>query len=194
MTAAAFPAFAQKSPVQRYSGTAILLHWAIAILIGANMAMGYFCANSELPIGDVIMNLHKVTGILILGLSLFRLAWRLTNRPPALTPMPTWRMRVAELVQNSLYGLMIGLPFTGWIVTSSFPKRHPISLGIVDLPFLPVGASLPRAMVAHDMHSLLAIMMAALVAGHVAAAMHHQFVLRDRLIARMFWQRQPKDK
>jgi cytochrome b561 len=180
-------------PAWRYTRTAIVLHWTIAVLIMANLAVGYICGNFELASEDVLMNLHKVAGILVFVLSHLRLGWRLAHRPPPLDFGSDWQRCAAGLVQGLLYGLMIALPLTGWIVTSSFPKRHPISLGFVDVPFLPVTTSLPRAMLAHSAHEVLAIMMTVLVAGHVAAALHHQFVLRDNLITRVLPRRWPEN-
>ena len=193
MSAAAASTYAQAQPAPRYTRTAIVLHWSIAVLILANLAVGYICGNFEFAIEDVLMNLHKVAGILVFALSHLRLAWRLAHRPPPLDFVSAWQRRAAGLTQGLLYGLMIALPLTGWIVTSSFPKRHPISLGFVDVPFLPVTASLPRAMLAHSAHEVLAIIMTVLVAGHVAAALHHQFVLRDNLITRVLPRRRPEN-
>lgn len=189
LVTAAAAGFDATLPHQRYTRTAIALHWTIAGLIGANVIMGYVCAKSDLPGEEMVMNLHKVTGIVILGLSLFRLGWRLTHRPPAFAFASALQRRAAGLVHGLLYFLMLALPITGWIVTSSFPKRHPISLGFIDIPFLPLGASLPRAMAAHSAHSVLAIAMVALVAGHVVAALHHHFLLKDKVITRLVWQR-----
>lgn len=193
MSAAAASTYAQAQPAPRYTRTAIVLHWSIAVLILANLAVGYICGNFEFAIEDVLMNLHKVAGILVFALSHLRLAWRLAHRPPPLDFVSAWQRRAAGLTQGLLYGLMIALPLTGWIVTSSFPKRHPISLGFVDVPFLPVTASLPRAILAHSAHEVLAIIMTVLVAGHVAAALHHQFVLRDNLITRVLPRWRPEN-
>lgn len=193
MSAAAASTYAQAQPAPRYTRTAIVLHWSIAVLILANLAVGYICGNFEFAIEDVLMNLHKVAGILVFALSHLRLAWRLAHRPPPLDFVSAWQRRAAGLTQGLLYGLMIALPLTGWLVTSSFPKRHPISLGFVDVPFLPVTASLPRAILAHSAHEVLAIIMTVLVAGHVAAALHHQFVLRDNLITRVLPRWRPEN-
>lgn len=174
---------------QRYTRTAIALHWTIAVLIAANLIMGYVCANIEFQSEETVMNLHKVTGIIVLALSLFRLGWRLTHRPPPFAFASALQRRAAGLVHGLLYSVMLALPFTGWLVTSSFPNRHPISLWFIDIPFLPVDASLPRALAAHGAHSALAVAMVALVAGHVVAALHHHFLLKDKAITRIAWQR-----
>jgi cytochrome b561 len=170
---------------QRYTRTAALLHWVIAALIVANLVMGYVCANSELAIEDAVMNLHKVSGIAILALSLFRLAWRLSHRPPALAYQSSAQRLAAGVVHTGLYVLMIAVPVTGWLVTSSFPKRHPISMGMIDIPFLPVTPDLPRAMLMHEAHEVLATTMAIAVIGHVLAAAYHQWVTKDHPFDRM---------
>lgn len=172
-------------PSQRYTRTAALLHWTIAAAIIGNLAMGYLCANIEFAAEDLVLNLHKVSGLLILVLSLFRLGWRLTHKAPALVYRSQAQRRAAHTVHAALYALMIAAPFTGWLVTSSFPKRHPISAGPFDLPFLPVEPSLPLAAQAHGAHELLAAIMAALVFGHVLAAAWHQWVIKDGLLDRM---------
>jgi cytochrome b561 len=80
---------------------------------------------------------------------------------------------------------MIALPATGWLVTSSFPGRHPIRLGSLDIPFLPVSPDMATAVAAHQAHSVLAAMMALLATGHVLAALRHQLILKDGLFRRM---------
>lgn len=171
--------------IPRYSRPAALLHWAIAGLIVVNLAAGFYCAAAEGPVEQVVMNGHKVLGLAVLALSLVRLGWRAAHRPPPLPPGPALARLAAHAVHAALYGLMLAIPFTGWLVTSLFPGRHPIDAGLFDLPFLPITPDKPAAFLAHDLHSALAWAMIALVCGHVGAALYHQFVLRDRLIERM---------
>lgn len=185
MTDAVPPRAEPTSSAQPYTRTAALLHWAIAALILANLVMGLVCAWLELALEDGIMNLHKVTGLLVLGLSLFRLLWRLTHRPPEPAYAGALQRKAAGTVHVALYALMVAVPISGWLVTSSFPKRHPISVGLFNLPFLPVSPDLARAIFAHGVHEVLSLAMLALVIGHILAALHHQFVLRDGLIHRM---------
>lgn len=169
----------------RYTRTAVWLHWIIAAAIALNLGSGLFCAASETTIEPVVMNLHKALGLIVLGLSLIRLAWRLTHRPPALPFASTWQRRSAGWVHAGLYGLMMALPLTGWLVTSSFPGRHPIRFGLFEVPYLPVSTNLPRAIFAHGVHAGLALSLGVLLAGHVIAALRHQLVLKDNLLDRM---------
>ena len=169
----------------RYTRTAASLHWLIAAAILVNMLFGFVSALFETTFEPAITNAHKVLGLAVLALSLARLAWRLGHRPPPhhfARPAEKW---AATTMHWCLYALSIAMPLTGWVITSSFPGRHPISLGAFDIPFLPIAPNLPRAIAAHDAHMTLGIVMIVLVIGHVLAALRHQLVLRDQLIGRM---------
>ncbi len=70
----------------RYSTGAIILHWVIAILITLNY-IGAWSAE-DLPAAEkaYAMAGHKAFGITILVLTVLRIVWRLTHRPPPLSP------------------------------------------------------------------------------------------------------------
>lgn len=66
----------------KYSKTAILLHWLIAILIVANVALATLSEDLPRAARAAYMDPHKAIGISILTLSVLRLLWRLGHRPP----------------------------------------------------------------------------------------------------------------
>jgi len=66
----------------RYSKVAIVLHWAIALLILGLIGFGFLMTQEWMPQRFVIYQWHKSFGITVLVLSCFRLIWRLTHRPP----------------------------------------------------------------------------------------------------------------
>lgn len=101
----------------RYTRVAILLHWAIAALILYNLASGLL--QPLLPRGFFVF--HISSGITILVLSLFRVVWRLTHRPPPLVPMAPWERGLAHVVHFLLYAAMLVLPFSGWAMISASP-------------------------------------------------------------------------
>ncbi len=75
----------------RYTHIAMLLHWVIALLIIANIALGLSAAllpSSILSDTGVrmVINTHKSIGITVLGLAILRVLWRLKHRPP---PLPS---------------------------------------------------------------------------------------------------------
>ena len=75
----------------RYSRGAIILHWLIALLIIGNFIGAW--TSEDLPRDEkiIMMGYHKANGILILLLTLVRIGWRFTHRPPPLLDtLRTW--------------------------------------------------------------------------------------------------------
>lgn len=69
----------------RYTMTAITLHWLSAFVIVGMLGLGWFMTDLPLsPLRLKLYNWHKWAGVLVLGLSLVRLSWRRTHRPPEL--------------------------------------------------------------------------------------------------------------
>ena len=163
-----------------------MLHWAIALLVLSTIPLGWFGATYETDAAQVATNAHKSIGILILALTLARVVWRLTHRPPALpdTMKPALR-RIAKATHFLFYALLLILPFSGWWMSSAVPKRHSFGFGLFDVPFLPVPRGFASAGPAHFVHTNLAWVMVALAALHIAAALKHHFVDRDDILARM---------
>jgi cytochrome b561 len=168
---------------ERYSRGAIAFHWIIAALVLFNLWLGIF--HDALPREWKVMPVHKSVGVTILVLSIGRLAWRLTHRPPGFPEAtPGWEKALAKGVHGVFYALLFVLPFTGWIFSSNPERLRPVSwFGLFELPSLPVTAGFAEA--AHETHELLGLTMAALVLLHIAAAVRHHFLLRDKVLARM---------
>lgn len=106
------------SPEQRrYSRVAIALHWLIALAIAYNLASGLL--HGVVPHGFFV--LHVSSGITILVLTLVRIVWRLTHRPPPFLPMTRWEAGLAHGVHFLLYAAMLALPLSGWALVSANP-------------------------------------------------------------------------
>jgi len=101
----------------RYSNVAIFLHWAIAALILYNLTSGLL--RPVLPRG--FFALHVSSGITILALTVVRVLWRLTHRPPPFLPMAQWKRGMAHLTHFLLYAAMLALPLSGWAMVSASP-------------------------------------------------------------------------
>src|SRR5687768_367402 len=166
---------------QRYSWGAIVLHWAIALALAFQLALGFSMPKDER--GFALFQLHKSVGITILLLSLARLAWRLTHRPPPAVE-GGFQGFLAKAVHTLLYGFMIGMPLTGWAVVSTSPIEVPtLFWGAISWPHLPLPGGLNEAF--EETHEILAWIGVSLIALHVAGALRHQFLLRDGLLRRM---------
>lgn len=166
---------------QRYSWGAIVLHWAIALALAFQLALGFSMPKDER--GFALFQLHKSVGITILVLTLARLAWRLTHRPPPAVE-GGFQGFLAKAVHTLLYVFMIGQPLTGWAMVSTDSIKIPTVLySTIPWPHLPLPAGLNEAM--EEGHEILAWTGVALIALHVAGALRHQFLLRDGLLRRI---------
>jgi cytochrome b561 len=178
---------------RRYSLVAIVLHWLSALGILALVAMGLAMTQLELaPMRKFeLYQWHKSLGITVLLLTLLRLGWRLFRPPPALPPgMPKVERRAAHGAHILLYGLLIGMPLTGWAVVSASPFNIPTLLyGTIPWPHLPVIATLADKANAEKVlavvHASGAWILIALLVLHVGAALLHHLILRDDTLWRM---------
>ncbi|MCB5426478.1 cytochrome b/b6 domain-containing protein [Altererythrobacter sp. CC-YST694] len=165
----------------RYSLGAIVLHWLIAFALAFELALGF--AMPRGVEGFALFQLHKSVGISILALTILRLGWRLAHPRPA--PLESgWAHRMAHAVHVGFYLFMLLAPLTGWALVSTAPIKVPTLLfGTLPLPHLPLADSFNPAV--EEAHELLAWFGIALFLLHVAGAVRHEILLRDRLLERM---------
>ena len=174
---------------QRYSTLAIALHWLLALALLGMFIVGSYMA--DLPFSPQrlqLYNWHKWAGVTILALSVFRLVWRLTHRPPELpesveAAMPSWQLKAYHATHVALYALFFIVPLVGWAYSSAagFPV---VLFGVLPLPdFVP--ASKELAALIKPWHEITATALAALAALHIAAALKHHFIDKDGLLQRM---------
>jgi len=177
----------------RYTAVAIALHWTIAALIVMQVTLAGRMETRSLE-AFAVTQLHKSVGITILLLSLARLAWRLTHRPP---PEPAslapWERRLSAVVHWGFYAVMILMPLTGWIMVSTSRFAFPTLLfGTVPWPHLPGLPDLAPAAkavwneTAKDAHHLIIKGAYVLFGLHLAGALKHQWLDRaSPVLARM---------
>lgn len=170
----------------RYGLVAKTLHWAAALLIVALAVIGLVMADMpRSPEKNEIVRLHASLGLLLAILMTARLVWRfLSPPPPPPEGTPRWQARLAGLAHWGLYLLVYAQVATG--VMSLFTVAWNIPFfGLFEVP-TPYAE---RDMEAHRLwegrHTLLVWSLAALVALHVAAALHHHFLRRDETLKRM---------
>ena len=172
-----------------YSAVAIVLHWLLGLSIFGMFAVGIYMA--DLPISPLklkLYNYHKWAGITFLALSLLRLLWRLTHRPPALPAsielaMPNWQSKAYHATHYALYALFFAVPLLGWAYSSAagFPV---VLFGVLPLPdFMAVDKEFAKSI--KEVHGIAAFSLIALATLHIVAAIKHHFFDKDGLINRM---------
>ncbi len=170
-------------PPARYHGALVALHWLLTLLLVAALAIGTF-ALKTVPNGspDKIDALrgHMIAGGLILLLTLLRLAVRLKTAHPA--PASTGYAlldRLAPATHWALYGLVLLMAGSGVAMSVLAGLPGIVFGGVGSLP-VNFDALPPRAV-----HGIVAKLLMLAMALHIAAALYHQFVRRDGLLARM---------
>ena len=185
-----------------YSAGAITLHWLIAALILTNIGLAWYFLSLPHALRSPPTQLHKSIGLTILMLSVIRVGWRLTHKPPPLpATMPTWERLAAQTLHTLFYVFILAMPLSGWALVSASPliKVHPTVLyGLAPFPAFPYPGLDSDALhtareLAGDTHETLAFLAYAMITLHVSAALKHQFVDRDEVLGRMLpWLRSKK--
>lgn len=180
---------AADAPPRRYTRTAMLLHWVLGLALIGLFGVGIYMTGLPFsPQRLKLYNWHKWAGVAVLALSALRLLWRFVRKPPALpadllASMPRWQQLIHHGTHHLMYALFFMVPLLGWAYSSAagFPI---VFLGQLPLPdFVPVSEPLADAL--KPLHALAAYALALLVVLHVAAALKHQWIDRDGLMARM---------
>lgn len=186
------------TPRDRYSTVAIILHWAIAALVIANVLIGWQASDLRGPEKRELMSLHLPIGVSVLLLTLVRIAWRLAHKPP---PLPAylkgWERVLSKTVHVGFYVVLLAMPLSGWLAVSSNETPRPIDMfGLFQVPvFGPVAAMEGFHDVIEEVHHLIAKAIAyVLIPLHVLGALKHQFIDGRDELGRMlpFATRRPK--
>lgn len=172
---------------QRYSGVAVFLHWTMALLIAALLAIGWYMV--DLPRGPQrgeTFALHKSIGLTVFALLVVRVLWRALHPPPPLpADYPAWRRTAAGVAHLLLYVLLVLQPLTGYLSTS-FSGYSTSWFGLIPLPDWG-HKNPPLNELFSDLHELCALALVLVVALHTLGALRHLLRPGDRTFRRMWF-------
>ncbi len=168
----------------RYHPLLAALHWVLAVLIVAALAVGFFWLAAT-PNADPrkvdVLRLHMAGGMLILVLMAIRFIIRMrTSRPAAATTGYPLLDRIAPISHYGFYVLVLSMVGTGYATG--------IVAGLPAIVFGGSGAPLPPAFTIYPTfvaHFYIATLLVGLIILHTLAALYHQFVRKDGLLRRM---------
>jgi cytochrome b561 len=177
----------------RYGAVTQLLHWLTVALVGT----AYFVSpgGSEQRVYsaafDTARQTHETIGILLFGLVLLRILWRLLEPTPEPPPMAPWMKLSASAAHLALYALLLAIPLTA--IAGAWLENHPLTIfdigniGPMLSPVPGVGQSVAY------IHTILGNVIIWLVGFHAAAALFHHYFLRDNILTSMLpdWIRLP---
>jgi cytochrome b561 len=176
----------QRAALLRYTNVAFAIHWTVVALVIVQIYLGH--TFHDLPRGPArseMFTWHKTLGVTILLLTLDRLAWRLTHKPPPFPPqLPRWERIAAVWNHRIFYVLLIVIPLTGLATISAGREGATELVGGIPFPLIP-GLPEPAGDTFGGVHEALIWLTIALVVLHAAAALKHQFVDKSRVSGRM---------
>jgi cytochrome b561 len=182
-----------------YSPRARLYHWLTAFLILIQFPLGLYMTyrGYELTYVDAegatktglfdattgfLYDTHKIIGISILAIVLARLIYRLRSGAPAADPsVPPALVGVSHLVHWSIYALLIVVPVGGYLGVSYYGATNAFGLPLLAL----TEKDEKFSETVFSWHGIGAKVLFALIALHVAAAIYHRLIRKDRVVERM---------
>jgi cytochrome b561 len=173
------------APAEKYTRTAMLIHWVVALLVMGLVGLGWFMV--DLPQGpdrSYYFGLHKSLGLTVFALLVLRVAWRMRHRPPALPPeVPWWQRGAARVVHLGFYALLLVQPLSGYL-SSSFSGYNTRWFGV---PLPDWGwRDAPLNEFFTEIHVLSSIALVVLIATHLLGVLSHVLTGQSALVRRMW--------
>ena len=169
----------------RYGVWLRILHWLTFLLVTVALVMVEL--HEFAPKGSALRNnmmyAHMQFGIAVLLVFLPHLIVRLRNTSPPIVPTPpNWQQLLSKLVHGVLLLLILVQPVLGILMVQS--HGHDVNFLGMHVPTL-VGKDKSIGEFTDDMHSILGNTLMYLALFHAAAALYHQWFVKDNTMARM---------
>ena len=175
-----------RNSTKAWGGLAKFFHWlTVAVLISAWVAVAlHEEAAKGTPEYIKYLLLHKSLGLTLLTVVLARLLWRSSGVTPEAVKMPDLQKRAASFVHGLLYVLLLAMPISG-VIMSQLAGKSVSFFGLFDLPVM-FDVNIEQSKDVKWLHEdFFFPLLMLLMIGHVAAAVFHQYVLKDGLLKRM---------
>jgi cytochrome b561 len=173
--------------------TAKWLHWLVAFLmlsvLGAAWSFAFVVPEDRAGAIPV----HVSLGLVVVFLTLVRLAWRRVSPPPGQPPgTPGWMTGGAKIGHFLLYALILVQGVLGIWMAALSPVDIRVFNGFNVSELAPASAG--SLVYLRQIHFAVACLLTATIVGHVAGALWHHFVRHDDVLLRMIpfgglWQR-----
>lgn len=167
--------------VNKWSAISRFFHWVSALLLLVTWIMIFTYENTD---NSFYIGLHKAFGISLLLWMIARVISRVFTKAPPPVPMPKWQEMISKLSHFMLYALLIAMPMAG-LLMSVYGGRAVSMFGVFEIPvFVTPDRGLARFF--NDVHTdIIWNLILVFTALHIAAALYHQFIKKDKLINRM---------
>jgi cytochrome b561 len=161
-------------------------HWILGITIIGMLAYGWWMNHVPARADRFFYrSIHADIGYLVLILTVLRVIWKAINPTPALPPDTPRGLRIAARVnQWALYVVTIVVAMLGWAHSGAHKPDYSSWFGLFHVPQI-TSPDKAAADAYEERHIFFAYVLLALIVIHLAAAIWHHFVKRDRVTSRM---------
>lgn len=167
---------------KRYHPLHVTLHWLTALLIFVPLMSGFLVLGRTPDAEEAqMLGMHRTVGVVLALVIVARTATRFIFKRPAPADAGHPLLNLAGKVAHFLlYVGAFGILFTGSALGNAY--------GLQDI--LAGNGTMPENLFVYPErapHGNLAYVLIALVVLHVGAALYHQFIRKDNLMARMWY-------
>jgi cytochrome b561 len=164
---------------EQYGSINKFFHWTMAFLIITMLCVGFFMSGP-------IVNIHKLTGLLILTLVALRLIWKLLNPVPELPEtISRFEKILARSAEGFLYLCMFAMPLSGWAMATSF--GYSPHLGSFYFPMPGISVDKTNAYFFKSIHDTLAWVFIGFISLHILGALKHLIIDKDSRVLKSMW-------
>lgn len=159
-------------------------HWVTTFIILGVILVGLYMVS--MPYGPEKLEMyawHKSFGLLVLWFVGLRIIWRIFSVKP--DPHPDhalWERVLARIAHFLLYIAMIGMPMSGWLMSSA--GEYPVPFFGIQMPDL-MGKNPDMARLMAFIHEVLAYILIGTIVLHAMGALKHHFIDDDTTLIRM---------
>lgn len=169
----------------RYGQVAILLHWAIALIVFTQFGVGLYMVGLEYyhPLYHTLPHYHKSMGVVLAALVVFRFLWAAREITPAPGAGVTiWEHRASFVVKNAMTAVVAAIVVFGYLLSTA--EGDPIKVfNWFEIP------ALMQTEGQEDFslfwHYWLAWTIISLAMLHTLGALKHHIIDRDETLRRM---------
>jgi cytochrome b561 len=160
----------------RYDDFAITLHWLTAALVLAQFVLSQTWGFFDKPTRHLLIVTHMSFGILLTVVIVTRLVWRLVPGHQVSPADVGWLEIASKVAHYLLYVLLAAEAVLGFVLRWSGNEAMSFFGLLIPPPFAPFS---------REAHEWIGWTIVLLALAHAAAALFHQYVLRDSLLDRM---------
>lgn len=167
-----------------YDPVAIALHWITALLVVVQFALGQTWGWFPRPTRHLMITTHMSFGIILVAVVLARVLWRFGYGHQASSLESGWIRIASKTIHYLLYGLLGAEAVLGFL--SRWEGNEAMSFFGLQIPSPFTGSGQKAAHQLQDIHNWVGWAIVIIALAHATAALYHHYVLRDRVLGRMF--------